>query len=478
MRFLTLGVQSYEADEAVTVKLLHLPFGSMISAIPHSESTPPLYYIVAWLWARVFGLGEVGLRSLSALLGTMTVAAVFVIADRAVGRRAAIAAAVLTAVNPFMFWFSQEARSYALLALLTTVSVGLFLALLARLSGRRLFAWALCCAAALATHYFAVFPVGAEAVWLLLVYRPGPPRLIAAIGLVVATAVALAPLALEQKAHAGYAPLLAASGSLGKRAAEIPKQFITGYNGPLEVALGVLGPLLAVGIVAWWWVRSSADGRRPALPFAVIGVVSVLAPVLLALAGLDFLIARNVIVAWAPLAILIAICATAPAAGLRGSALFVLLAAVCAGVLVSDLVNPSYQRDDWRDAAHALGRAPYARGVILTGPAAAPDPPGSPPPVALSLYLPGVRAPTGARTPVREIDYVGLTIHSTLSARRLPRSLPHPLPRPWRPIGRSYGTTFTVIRYRPPHPVAVRATPTRGLGGLPGQLLVVSPQRP
>ncbi|MEA2373686.1 MAG: mannosyltransferase, partial [Thermoleophilaceae bacterium] len=50
LRFSTLGVQSFSADEGVTVALLQMPLGRMLSTIPHSESTPPLYYVLAWLW--------------------------------------------------------------------------------------------------------------------------------------------------------------------------------------------------------------------------------------------------------------------------------------------------------------------------------------------------------------------------------------------------------------------------------------------
>ena len=39
-------------------------------SIPRMEGNPPLYYVLAWLWAKVFGTGEVGLRSLSAVCGT------------------------------------------------------------------------------------------------------------------------------------------------------------------------------------------------------------------------------------------------------------------------------------------------------------------------------------------------------------------------------------------------------------------------
>ena len=41
----------------------------MLHAWNAAEWNPPLYLIVAWPWAKVFGTGEVGLRSLSAILG-------------------------------------------------------------------------------------------------------------------------------------------------------------------------------------------------------------------------------------------------------------------------------------------------------------------------------------------------------------------------------------------------------------------------
>jgi mannosyltransferase len=63
LRFSTLHVQSFWFDEAVTVRLVRGSFGHMLSSIGGSESTPPLYYALAWVWTRVFGHGEVGLRS-------------------------------------------------------------------------------------------------------------------------------------------------------------------------------------------------------------------------------------------------------------------------------------------------------------------------------------------------------------------------------------------------------------------------------
>src|SRR3954466_5060010 len=77
LRFATLDVQSFWFDEAVTVGLVKRSLGDMLSHIPNSESTPPLYYVLAWLWSKAFGTGEVGLRSLSALCGTAAIPAFY-----------------------------------------------------------------------------------------------------------------------------------------------------------------------------------------------------------------------------------------------------------------------------------------------------------------------------------------------------------------------------------------------------------------
>src|SRR3712207_5330908 len=153
LRFATLDLQSFWVDEGATVHLLRSDFGGMLDGLTVTEKTPPLYYLLAWLWTRPFGTGEIGVRSLSALIGVLTVPAAFALARELVSERAALIAAALVAVNPLLVWYSQEARAYALLVLLAT------LATLFCVRGRP-WLWALFSALALATHYFAAFVVG------------------------------------------------------------------------------------------------------------------------------------------------------------------------------------------------------------------------------------------------------------------------------------------------------------------------------
>src|SRR4051794_15460150 len=108
LRFATLDVQSYHHDEVVTAsRILREGFGHAMDAVSFSESAPPLYYALAWLWTQVTGTGEYGLRSLSALAGVATIPVAYLLGQALRERRAGIAAAALVAVNPMLLWYSQ-----------------------------------------------------------------------------------------------------------------------------------------------------------------------------------------------------------------------------------------------------------------------------------------------------------------------------------------------------------------------------------
>jgi len=143
LRLPTLGSQSLWEDETVTRWLVGHSFGGMLSALEHTESTPPLSYVLLWPWTRLAGTGEAALRSFSALAGLATVALVYLLARELAGARAAAIAGLLAAVSPDLVWYSQEARSYALYVALSLGSVLAMLRALGRPSPGRLAVWGL-----------------------------------------------------------------------------------------------------------------------------------------------------------------------------------------------------------------------------------------------------------------------------------------------------------------------------------------------
>jgi mannosyltransferase len=199
-RFAALGHQSFWVDETITARLVAKPFPGMLAALPHSESTPPLYYVLAWSWSRIFGPDEAALRSLSALLGTLTVPVAFAAGKVLVSRRTGLFAAGLASVSPLLVWYSQEARAYALFIFLGGLSLLFFARALDEGSPRAFGWWACMSALALLTHYFAVFLVAGEALFLLYRYRRPEAR--RATAAVAAVGVAVLPLAAYQAKYA------------------------------------------------------------------------------------------------------------------------------------------------------------------------------------------------------------------------------------------------------------------------------------
>jgi hypothetical protein len=162
LRFATLDVQSVWLDEAIAMRLVGRSFGGMVAHLSSNQSTPPLYYFLAWPWTRIFGSDVVGFRSFSALVGTATVP-LFYFAGRRFSSTAGLWTAALAAVGPLTFYYSQEIRPYALFLLFASAGFVVWQRTLERPQGRPLALWTAFSALALLTHYFAVFPFVAEA---------------------------------------------------------------------------------------------------------------------------------------------------------------------------------------------------------------------------------------------------------------------------------------------------------------------------
>jgi mannosyltransferase len=380
LRFATLGVQSYHHDEIVTTsRVLRGSFWHAMDAVGFSESAPPLYYVLAWLWTQVTGTGELGLRSLSALAGAATIPVAYLLGAELRGRRAGIAAAALVAVNPMLLWYSQEARAYALFVLLTALSLLYFVRALqdaprvehpyghsTRGTSRDVVLWGVFSALALATHYFAVFPVAAEAIWLVWrrrrASRPG-------LAIVAGAGLLLAPLAIHQMSI-GHAEWIGAYG-LGHRLWGSGITFLLGETGeviarPVHPPLALL-PAVSAGVaLAAIALRGEGSERRAAwTPFA-IATTTVAAPALLGLLSpdKDYVLARNLMPAVVPLLLVLAVGFTLRRARRLGMALGTLFAAYSLAFSLWASASPSLQRPNWDSVAASLGEPSEPRATV------------------------------------------------------------------------------------------------------------------
>ncbi len=216
MRFYRLGAQSLWNDEGLSYGLAGRDVPTILRSAA-ADIHPPGYYLLLKPWRAFTGDSEFALRSLSALAGLVLIALLYRLGCLYFDRPAALAAAALGALNPFLVYYSQEARMYALAATLGAASFLLFSLWLrssrppaSPLGDRRLaIGYVLVTAAGLYTHYAFAFVIIAEnlaALGGLLAHARGTGRyrLAAWFGLQAATLIIFLPwlpTALHQLAN-------------------------------------------------------------------------------------------------------------------------------------------------------------------------------------------------------------------------------------------------------------------------------------
>jgi hypothetical protein len=278
---------------------------------------------------------------------------------------------------------------------------------------RRLTAFAASGAAALATHYFAVFLLAPMCLWLLrprrvlepsgqaAATRRSPPPIGAfwAVAAIVLVGAALVPLALTQ---GGHGTQWIGAWALASRLETIPQYYLTGYSGaPLGHGLELLVALeILVAVGYGLWRMLSPRESESALLALGVAACGVLIPVAMAFAGADYLAPRNVVAAMIPLTAGIAVIAVARRTGRVGLALVGMIAVTFAALSIDVDLSPRLQRGDWRGLARVIGseHPTGARAITTVELGAAP----------LEYYLPPLRnVRQGATVRVSEIDETG-----------------------------------------------------------------------
>jgi mannosyltransferase len=475
VRFAGIGHQSYWYDEAHTVWLLHFSLAGMVSRLNASETSPPLYFLLAWVWAHVFGYGPGAVRSLSALAGVATVPVAYAAAARFCTRRVGVVVAALTACSPLLVWYSQEARSYSLMVLFTTIALLAFAHLRERPSRGWAIAWGIAAVLAIWTHYYAALAIGAQWVWLLARHRRTRSVRIALETTLVGGA-ALMPLALLQMGFLSANDWIAKI-PLSWRAADVPKTFAIGPAAPAAtVLLAITAVAVAISLLLLI-TRAEPDERRRITFVARLAAAGAVIVVALIVAGSDQLDYRNLLSLLLPVTIVVAGGLGARRVGAAGVAVVVAMCAVGITAIVGVAVDPRLQRPDWKAVAAALGSGSQRAVFMVNGCQLLP----------LSLYLHGLQEAPAGGAPVTEIDLVSAGREDTWAqvlmsdwyvtcARSRGAAAPSAL-GPFRATGApTHVGRFTITRLRASRPYSVTRS-ALAAAGLRGELMIQRPDR-
>jgi len=162
-------------DEALTVDIAKQPLHQIPSFLKR-DGAPPLFYVMLHFWIGWFGTSDLAVRSLSGVIGVITLPLTWLAGKRLGGRTVAWAALLLVATSPFAVYYDTETRMYALVALLTVLG---FLALdrsLRRPRPGNLIAVAAVTGLLLYTQYWALYLIGTLLPWMAWEWWRGRPE--------------------------------------------------------------------------------------------------------------------------------------------------------------------------------------------------------------------------------------------------------------------------------------------------------------
>lgn len=365
--------------------ILHLLNGHGI------DVNPPLYYLLSWVSEQLFGLSVQSLRLVSLLAGVALIPLTFLLGRRVAGVGVGLVAGLIVALSPFLIFYSTEARAYAFVTVLVLAAS---LALLTALASGKSAWWiaygALSCAA-LYCHYTAIFPLALQAVWAIGTQPNARAKVVVSnLGALVLFVPWLPSFLRDLKSPGSKSIALLEPFNatnirvdLGRWAIGHPYMTLSHIPGIAALVLASAGVIAAGACIAIRFARARRTARTVRLSVrrwlasdaGLVVVLALAAPVGIAAYSAfqtSIWTARNLIVSWPALAVLLGWLTVARAGRLRVAAVALVIAAYAVGaVTMTEVAN---QRPNY-DAAVALvvrSSSPVAPVVDLVAPTPGP----------------------------------------------------------------------------------------------------------
>ncbi|MCB0192928.1 MAG: glycosyltransferase family 39 protein [Anaerolineae bacterium] len=139
LRTTTLTNQSLWRDEVDAIRFSSWSVRDLVGGLFLTGHNGPLYFLLLNPWRDLMGDSEFALRFPSAVFGTLVVALGYVLMRQlGFGRRSGVVLGLLFATSPYLIWYGQEAKMYAMLLAVITLAM---IAYLRALAGRGITWW-------------------------------------------------------------------------------------------------------------------------------------------------------------------------------------------------------------------------------------------------------------------------------------------------------------------------------------------------
>jgi mannosyltransferase len=171
--FLRLDYRALNLDEAISIRYAQGSWSGLWDTVTGSDPNMSAYYALLKIWTPLFGEGLVAVRSLSVLAAALCIPVVYAIGTRLFGVHAGLLAGLLVSTNVFFLRYAQEARSYALVTLLTALATYFFLLELGRTRRLARVGYVAVSTLAFYAHFFAAWVILIHVLTLVATRRLG-----------------------------------------------------------------------------------------------------------------------------------------------------------------------------------------------------------------------------------------------------------------------------------------------------------------
>ena len=170
LRIYNLGGESIWFDEAGSAYYAKLNIFNLFKTVSSGDCTPPLYYIILHYWVGMFGASEFSLRFLSVIFGSFSIYFLYKIGALLFNKNIGILSSLIISLSSFHIYYSQEARSYSLMVLLTLLSLYFLIKILTSRNLAVSIGYIIVSILLIYTHIYGIFIIVVQNIYILTLY--------------------------------------------------------------------------------------------------------------------------------------------------------------------------------------------------------------------------------------------------------------------------------------------------------------------
>ena len=168
-----LGANPIAGDEPFSIYVAQMDTFTIVELLSQGNN-PPLYELILHFWIKIFGISGFAVRLPSLIFSTLTIFFIYCLGHKHINKRVGLYAAIIFVFSNYHIMFAHESRGYALLGLLSVMSMYYFLNLISAQETKRKQSYAyyiLSSTLLIYTHYFGFFILMTQGIFLIINFK-------------------------------------------------------------------------------------------------------------------------------------------------------------------------------------------------------------------------------------------------------------------------------------------------------------------